>query len=43
MKPHALTSIKPLHVRLMWMATLWVAGVACVGLVSLLLRGVLHR
>lgn len=34
---------KPLIVRLMWMAILWGAGVACVLVVSLILREVLHR
>ncbi len=34
---------KSLGVRLMWMAIIWAGGVSCVLIVSLILRGVLHR
>ena len=32
-----------LPVRLLWMAGIWAAGVACVFVVSLILRSVLHH
>jgi hypothetical protein len=33
---------RSLPVRLLWFATLWLAGVAAVALVGLLIRAVLH-
>jgi len=32
-----------LHVRLLWFAALWVAGVTAVGLLSLMVRALLGR
>jgi hypothetical protein len=40
--PPSRTLQKPFVVRLLWMAIIWVAGVACVLAVSLVLRAVLH-
>jgi hypothetical protein len=34
---------KPLAVRLLWMLIIWMAGVGCVAVTSVVLRGVLHH
>ncbi len=43
MKTPVTVAPQPMRVRLMWMAIIWAAGVACVLVVSLALRGILHH